>query len=62
MQGLERTTVPPKELQARYIEALQKLAKLPKELAEYHGNQADTEQMRIYVQFYDRQLAEGLLE
>lgn len=46
----------------QYIEALQKLAKLPKELAEYHGNQADAEQMRIYVQFYDRQLAEGLLE
>ena len=54
--------MPPKELQAKYIEALQKLAKLPKELAEYYGNQADTEQMRIYVQFYERKLAEGLLE
>jgi hypothetical protein len=39
-----------KELQRRYIEALQKHAKISKELAIYYADRADENQMMIYLQ------------
>jgi hypothetical protein len=43
-----------KALQARYIKVLMELNEISKELAEYHAERADEQQMRIQIQCFDK--------